>query len=46
MSEHKGQSFIDGADIKAEDLGGGVTRSVLAYGDGLMLCRCILKKAP
>lgn len=46
MSEHKGQSFIDGADIKAEDLGGGVTRSVLAYGDGLMLCRLHFEKAP
>ena len=44
MNEHKGQSFIDGADIKAEDLGGRVTRSVLAYGDGLMLCRLHFEK--
>lgn len=38
------QNYYFGADIKAKDLGGGVTRKVLAHHDELMLCELHFSK--
>ena len=38
------QNFYFGKDIKAKDLGGGVTRKVLAHSDNLMLCELHFEK--
>ena len=42
--DHKNQPFVYNADVEAKDLGGGVTRKVLGYGDNLMCCELHFEK--
>ena len=42
--DHKNQPFVYNAEVEARDLGGGVTRKVLGYGDGLMCCELHFEK--
>ena len=41
---HKNQPFVYNAEVEARDLGGGVTRKVLGYGDDLMCCELHFEK--
>lgn len=42
--DHKNQPFVYNAEVEARDLGGGVTRKVLGYGDDLMCCELHFEK--
>ena len=42
--DHKSQPFVYNAEVEARDLGGGVTRKVLGYGDDLMCCELHFEK--
>jgi len=42
--DHKNQPFVFNAEVQAKDLGGGVTRKVLGYGDSLMCCELHFEK--
>ena len=42
--DHKNQPFVYNAEVEARDLGGGVTRNVLGYGDDLMCCELHFEK--
>lgn len=39
MKNHKDQEFVLTDAVPAEELGGGVRRSVLVYSDDIMVCR-------
>lgn len=42
--DHKNQPFVYNAEVEAKDLGGGVTRKVMGYGDDLMCCELHFEK--
>ena len=42
--DHKNQPFVFNAEVQAKDLGGGVTRKILGYGDNLMCCELHFEK--
>lgn len=44
MTDHKDQPFIYTGEIGFQDLGGGVKRKILAYGDQLMCCEIHFEK--